>query len=405
MTIQHARDERVSEWSPSSHSPGGAVGGGARGPERIGDFERLRADSPVWSQDFGGYWSLLRYNDVKKAARDSETYRAGQPFAFLPDFKQSIPLGLNPPEHTEYRRLLNQYFLPARIDALEPTIRGFITEHLDPILERGHGEMVSELCGPVPARALTALLNMPPGAWTEMTEHSALLDAVADDPDKLNEMIFGLFAATVQTLVADRRANPRDVETDMITGILTTEVNGSRLSDEDVVGIGVQIFGAGHGTTTSAMGTSLHILGSSPGDQALLRLKPELIPSAIEEFLRIDPPGAEFTRRAARDVEINGKTIREGDLVAFNYGAANHDPDQFEHPSACIIDRSPNRHFSFGHGVHLCVGAPYARMQLRVLLEQLLQRTRAFEVCGPIEPNASYVGGGLVKLPMRFRLS
>jgi cytochrome P450 len=405
MTVEPAQDHRVSEWSPAAHGAGGAVGGGSRGPERIGDYERLRASSPAWSEDFGGYWSLLRYDDVKKAARDAETFRAGQPFAFLPDFNQSIPLGLNPPEHTEYRRLLNQYFLPARIDALEPTIRRYVTEHLDPALEAGEGEMISALCSPVPARALTALLNMPEGAWTEMTEHSALLDAAADDPDKLNAMIFGLFAATVQKLVADRRENPRDVETDLITGILSTEVNGHLLSDEDVVGIGVQLFGAGHGTTTSAMSTALQILGSNPGDQAMLRLKPELIPTAIEEFLRIDPPGSEFTRRAQRDVDLNGRLIRAGDLVAFNYAAANHDEQQFAHPSACIIDRSPNRHLSFGHGVHLCVGAPYARMQIRVLLEEILRRTRGFEVSGPIEPSASYVAGGLLQLPMRFRLA
>ena len=258
----------------------------------------------------------------------------------MPDF-QPIPQGTNPPEHTTYRRALNKYFAPARMQALEPTVRRAASEQLEPLLERGSADMVREFASIVPVRGLAALLNLSDGAWMELLERFEALTAL-QDPAKLNEAVMGTLGEAMTRVVADRRAHPLDPDTDLVTGVLEMKVDGEPLSDDAVAAIGVQIFAAGHGTTTTdGMSGCLYHLATSPDDQAELRRDPSLIPDAIEEFLRLEPSGHEFTRHATEDVEIRGCPISSGDLVALNIASANRDEDEFPHAGACIIDRKP----------------------------------------------------------------
>ena len=303
-------------------------------------------------------YTLTRYEDVRAATLDHKRFRSGQPFIAMPDFTQSIPIGLNPPEHAAYRRLLNKYFVPARMAELEPVVTSYVNEHLDELLEGGRGEFVTQFASPLPARVPCAFCTCPTAPGRTSLGTSKTLASMRDDPQKVSEVVFGLFAGYVTELVAQRHRVPLDPESDLISGIMAAEIDGRPLSDEELVAIGVQIIAAGHGTTTDGLSGSAYRLATNPDIQARLRRDPSLIPTAVEEFLRLEIPLTEMGRTAAEDIELHGRTIPAGCPVALNFGSANRDVAEFPHPDACIVDRTPNRHLTFGHGVHKCVGAP-----------------------------------------------
>ena len=167
------------------------------------------------------------------ATLDHKRFRSGQPFIAMPDFTQSIPIGLNPPEHAAYRRLLNKYFVPARMAELEPVVTSYVNEHLDELLEGGRGEFVTQFASPLPARVRCAFLHMPDSAWEDLVGHLKTLDSMRDDPQKVSEVVVGLFAGYVTELVVQRHRVPLDPEKDLISGIMAAEIDGRPLSDEE----------------------------------------------------------------------------------------------------------------------------------------------------------------------------
>ncbi|SFU07708.1 Cytochrome P450 [Geodermatophilus amargosae] len=369
---------------------------------RLAEYQRLREECPVaWSDEHGGYWSLTRYADVREAARQPRTFASGAPIIAWPDFDNQIPISLNPPEHATYRRLLNRYVSKDAMARLEPTIRAFVVEDLDPLLAAGEGDIVTGLCQPLPARALAALLNLPDSAHVEFVEQFRGFERVGWDPEKINAVIGQMFESAVSEVVAERRARPLDPETDMLSGVLAAEIDGQPLSEETVVHIGVQMFVAGHATTADALATTMYRLATNPDIQMELRRRPEKIPTAVEEFLRIETPLQSIARTAVHDVELHGRTIRAGDRVALHYAAADLDPETFEHPSACIIERSPNPHLAFGAGAHLCYGAPLARLEMRLAMEEILARTSEIRLAGA-GTETSGLMRGFTSLPLRF---
>ncbi|RZL85320.1 MAG: cytochrome P450 [Rhodococcus sp. (in: high G+C Gram-positive bacteria)] len=393
------QSETTVDWVPEE----GDFPGGVRSPEWINELARLRQGCPVAHSDmFGGFHTLTRYADVSKAALDFKTYRAGRPFVRVPGMKGLIPSGLNPPEHGIYRRVLNKYFTPERMDAIRPRLRQYVIEGLEPLLTAGSGDIVQELCQPYPARALSALMNLGEDAHVKLLSHFARFAEVGWDPEAMNELMFKVFAEHITNVVAERRQQPLDPEQDILSGIMAMDVGGEPIRDETVVAVGVALIGAGHATTADALSTSIYRLAVDPYLQARLRREPELIPQAVEEFLRLESPLPERGRFANTDIELHGTTIPEGSLVALNFGAANLDPEEFDHPEACIISRSPNRHLAFGHGAHKCAGAPLARVELAVALAELLARTQNFELAGPTQNAEGLMLNGISTLPLRL---
>jgi cytochrome P450 len=370
--------------------------------QRLAEYQRLLETCPVaWSDDWGGFWSLTKYNDVKEAARQPGKFASGAPIIMWPDFKDQIPISLNPPLHATYRRLLNRYISKDALARLEPTIRGYVVEHVEPMIGSGEGDIISGLCQPLPARALAALLNLPDSAYEDMVEQFRGFERLGWDPDKINAVIGQVFESAVAKVVEERRARPLDPETDMLSGILAAKINGEPLSDHMVTQIGVQMFVAGHATTADALATMMYRLATNPDVQMELRLHPEKIPLAVEEFLRIETPLQDIARTATEDIEVNGRTIRAGDRVALNFAAADRDSEVFEHPSALIIDRQPNDHMAFGSGIHKCYGAPLARMEMRLTLEEILARTTEIALAGAGKETVGRLRG-FVSLPLRF---
>ncbi|MGR7025776.1 cytochrome P450 [Geodermatophilus sp. URMC 62] len=395
---------RSPDWFPEEDRGGGARGSGSRSAQRLAEYQRLREQCPVaWADDHGGFWTLTRHADVKEAARQPGTFASGAPFIMMPNFGDQIPISLNPPEHAAYRRLLNPYFSREAMDRLEPTIRGFVVEALEPLVSAGEGDVVSGFCQPLPARALAALLNLPDAAYIELIEQIAGFERMGWDPGKVGAVIAEVFGNHIGRVVAERRARPLDPGTDLLSGVMAAEVNGQPLSDDIVIQIGVQLIAAGHATTADALSGVMYRLATNPDIQMELRRYPEKIPTAVEEFLRIETPLPEIARDATQDVELHGRTIRAGDRVALNYGAANRDPEAFEHPSACIIDRTPNDHLAFGSGIHKCLGAPLARLELRLALEEVLSRTSEISLAGPGVQTTGLILTGFTSLPLRFK--
>ncbi|HWU09290.1 MAG TPA: cytochrome P450 [Streptomyces sp.] len=396
----------MADWEPEQDRGGNARGGGSRSPQRLAEYDRLRQGCPVaWADDLSGHWTLTRFADVAEAARKPGTFESGEFFILpIPEGGRQIPITLNPPEHTVFRRMLNRYFTKERMDGLEPLIRSYAREHLAPILRAGGGDVVPALCQVLPARTLAALMNLPDAASDELLAQIASFEKMGWDPEKVAPVIFGVFASYIGQLVAERRKQPLDPDLDLISGAMAMELDGAPLPDEDVIGIGTQMIAAGHATSADALGGAIYRLATNPDVQMRLRRQPELIPTAVEEFLRLETPLPELGRRATEDVELHGRTIRAGELVALNYAAANRDPEAFEHPESCIIDRSPNRHLSFGSGMHKCLGAPLARLELRVVLEELLAATTEISLGGATEETPGLILAGFTTLPIRVKL-
>jgi cytochrome P450 len=348
------------------------------------EYKEMQARCPLaYSTDFGGFWTLTRYEDVTKVLRDWRKFESGQPFVEFPNLPRSIPISINPPEHTGFRRFLAQFFTPERIEALRPAVETIVAEYLDPLIEAGHGDFASSVASYVPVRVLGAFLGLNEEGWRALKANLSHEQEVAGDLDKINQLQAIMWDAPVDQIINDRKREPRDPGTDLMSAVIQCSINGEPLSEDDVKAIGVQIFSAGAGTTVRAMTSVVVRLAQDVALQDKLRNDRGLVASFIEEALRLGPPVHHVARQPNQEVALHGVALPEGCNVALNFGAANLDEQKFESPSQFMLDRSPNPHLSFGHGVHQCLGAPVARLELSVLINYLLDGTLSFNLSEP----------------------
>ncbi len=384
--------QQVPTWTPGTGEP-------------FEEYDRLRGQCPVaFSDSYGGFWSLLTHAEVSRAARDWKTFSSGKgsPFVEFPDFARSIPINLDPPEHGGIRKLLSRYLVPGRIAQLEPRIRAFVTEHMDELLDGGRGDGLV-VARPLPQRALAAALNMPDDAYLMFVAKMTKIAEAGDDAKAANELLRNLWTDEVVELVESRRARPLDPDTDLMTGVITAEIDGKPIPDADCVAIGIQLFAAGGETTTSGIMNSLYYVATQPEVQRRLRAEPGLIPAAVEEFLRMRPPLHHLARTTTGEATVGACPIPAGSRVALNYAAANRDARVFPEPDSCDIDRTPNRHLTFGFGPHTCLGAPLARLEIKLVLEAVLGRTTWIELDGdPVELIKVNLASGFSSLPLTF---
>lgn len=338
---------------------------------------RIREEQPLLHSDlYGGFWLLSRYDDVTRAALDHESFTSSVVgMTIIPPSQPRkyplLPIELDPPAHTVYRGLVNAPFSRSRVEALRPELEALATKLLEPIARRGGGELVSEFAIPMSLGALARFINLPEEDeerwfdWVERMFANALSDK-DDQREAVREV-----EAYLDALIADRKAEPRD---DFIGMLLQAEVDGHRLTDIEVRGFAVLMLLAGYETTSGAMSLSLLYLAQHPDQRAQLFADPAALGhTAVNELLRYFSPVQVFCRNAARDLDLYGETVPEGDVVLLAYGAANHDPRVFADPDRCILDRQPNRHVAFGHGHHLCLGANLARLELSIMIERVAE--------------------------------
>ncbi|SOD98331.1 cytochrome P450 [Blastococcus haudaquaticus] len=353
------------------------------------EHARLRRECPVpYADRFGGFWTLTRHEDVVAAARDTDTFLSSRK-ATIPDSAAARParppLEADPPEHTFYRQLLNPFFAPRRIRAIEPVMRQLAGELIESLADDGEADVVARFANPYPAGVLCAFLGLPREDWSDLKDWAGEVLSAARVGDtaaqeEANRRIYDYVAR----IVADRQACPGDPGSDLVTGLLVAQAGGDGLTADGVTGVVRLMLQAGHGTTTNAVGSAFRRLAEHPGEQERLRADPASIPRYLEEVLRMWTPARLLARTASRDTVVGGRAIRAGDKVALMWASANRDEAAFPEPEGFRTDRRPNRHVAFGSGIHFCLGAPLARAELRVAVEELLARTSRVEPAGPV---------------------
>ncbi len=354
----------------------------------FGKFSELREHCPVARSDrWGGFWSFVRHDDIVAAALDTDTYISGQkttiPDSTGPTRPPRPPLESDRPQHTQYRRLLAPYFLAQNVRQREGQIREIAGELIDAAITQHECDLVSTVALPMPALVLCAFLGLPPTDWTLLKQWTtAVIDAARAGDAAAHAAANDKLYAYVQSVVEERRAAPRPVASDLITGLLELRVEGELLGDTEVTGVIRLLLQAGHNTTTNGIGSAFRYLASHPKQQTMLRNDFSLVPAAVEELLRAFTPAQLLARTVTRDVEIEGRCLHAGEKVGLFWASANRDPAAFDNPEEIDLARSPNRHVAFGYGIHRCIGAPLARAEMVVAIEEMLSRTRNIELIG-----------------------
>jgi cytochrome P450 len=371
------------------------------------EYARLRQVCPVAHSDaWGGFWALMRYDDVRRAARDSRTYITSKQnvvpkVAFT---GRRPPLHLDPPEHTPYRRALNPLLQEERVARLEPATRKFAVQLLQPLIDRGHGDICSEFSSYLPVQVFGEWMRMPAQRLDDLHEAGRAFNiAVQSGVDDTMKTTSLRLYELARELIADRKARPQDPDVDPTSALLATRYEGSPLPDEMIVGTVRQVLVVGIIAPMVMIGSIAVHLSRFPELQQQLRGDATLIPAAIEEFLRLYTPYRGFARTAVRDVEVGGRRIPAGEPIALVYASANRDESVFPGGTEFKLHR-PNidKHLAFGRGPHNCPGAALGRLELRVALEELLTRTTRFELDGNIVPTR-FPEIGALSVPLRFR--
>jgi cytochrome P450 len=348
------------------------------------------------------FWSALRYEDIQHIARDTTTFAN----AFRPRLPiRRVPLESDPPEHTQIRKTFAMHFTPRRLAEMEVHSRRFAIELLTPLLKAGGGDFAHEFARPLPPQVLLTLIGCSREDWVEIKDAcDDSLRYLTPDPDgpALSKAADETLWAYSRRVLDERKRVQRDPATDALTALMHARIDGQPIDEELVLGFVRLLVAAGHESTTSALSICLHHLARNTDDQARLRVNPALIPAAIEEMLRYESPVLMMPRTVTRDTELGGRSLKAGDMLFLNWASANRDGQAFEHPDQCQIERSPNRHLAFGFGIHTCLGAALARLELRVALEELLGRTEAFTLAGPVV-HEDWHTYGVRSLPLSVR--
>jgi cytochrome P450 len=367
-------------------------------------YERIRAISPVLKEPTTGVWMVFDYETVKRILTDPETFSS----RFGPS---GWMIFQDPPRHTKLRALVAKAFTPKSVANLEPRIRELVHELLEPALARGEMDLAADFAVPLPMTVIAELLGIPTSdrgqfkVWVDTMV--AMSHAVLGTPEggQINRAF--LDATKEMGVYLDRMldARRRDPSEDLLTRLLAAEVDGEHLRDEEILGFFQGLLLAGSETTTNLINNAILCFIEHPGELARLRRQMELLPSAIEEVLRFRSPLQWFYRITTRGIELHGQQIPEHTLVFTVVGSANRDPGVFPDPNRFDIGRTPNPHIAFGHGGHFCLGAPLARLEARIALNELLFRTDNIRRASdePWQPRKGQHVHGPTSLPIRFR--
>ncbi|MCY3953959.1 MAG: cytochrome P450 [bacterium] len=344
-----------------------------------GIYEGLRAARVAYSETYGGFYVLSRYEDVYAAARDDETFSSDREVV-LPatGVGRLIPLNADPPDLQRYRSALFPYFTQRAAEAMAPEIRRFTTTTIDAFIEAGRCDLITDLAAPVPAMTTLELMGLPPEDWAILAEPLHDLIAYPIDDPRHESARAGVWAIRERFAaeVAGRAAEPRD---DMMTHLLGLERAGT-LSRDEVVDLLMMVTIGGFDTTMAAIGSALLYLERHPDERRRLAADASLLPAAVDEFLRFEAPVQGFARTVTRDIQIGGCPIPAGETVFLLWGSANRDPEAFESPADVVLDRRPNRHLTFGVGGHRCLGSHLARVEMQVVLGETLRRLGDYTV-------------------------
>ncbi len=376
-------------------------------------YDQMRSVAPVFYLAPFDLWMIFDFEGVKRALFDHDAFSSN--LAHVPG--QGNPgewfIFFDPPRHTKLRALIAKAFTPRVVANLEPRIRELSRELLDEVIERGEMDLPADFGVPLPMRVIAELLGVPPADWPRYKRWSDLILKIANSFTRDAEAartIEEYRAVTAERrvwlpeLVAWRQAERHD---DLLTRLVEAEVDGERLTPQELLGFVQLLLVGGQETTANLIDNAIVCFLEHPDQLARLRSAPQLLPSAIEEILRYRSPLAWMPRATSRDVEMHGQVIPAGKLVLPLIGSANRDPKQFRDAGHFDISRDPNPHIAFGYGIHACLGAPLARLEARIALTDFLERIQDFEPASgePWEPRKALGVHGPSRLPLRFKPS
>ncbi len=361
-------------------------------------FRELRSECPVhWTKkiteypDEAGFWSVTTADDVHAVSRDWKTYsseRGGVTAVtdiFPIELLRAMFIGMDPPKHDRIKALFQAGFTPKRIAAHEDEIRAIAVDVLDRLEGRETCDLVTDVAQPVVSRVIGSFMGIPPeddAVWANLMNSTL----GAGDPDLNPEGVPGVLERDIpeifercRVMIADRRENPTD---DLTSVLVHAEIDGQKLEEHEIVMGFFLLVAAGNDSTKATYCSAMRALMENPDQRQILLDDPSLIPSAVEESLRMFPAFAHFRRTATADTELNGQKIREGEKVVMWYVSSNRDETRYEDPDRFDVRRNPE-HQAFGAGGrHFCLGTALARLELQILLEETLARYPAMEVAG-----------------------
>lgn len=351
-------------------------------------WKRMRDEAPLYYNDKYNFYALSRYEDVARELPNWQTYRSGRgTTADILFANIEVPPGIllfeDPPLHDLHRRLLSRVFTPRRMLAVEDLVRGFCVRELDPLIGAGGFDFIADLGAMMPMRTIGYLLGIPEEDQAKIRDRGGAYIELSDerDPAAVNAKLFEESIVVFAEYIDWRADHPSD---DLMTDLLRAEVeepDGTRrpLSRTEVLAYTAMIAGAGNETTARLIGFMGQLLSDHPDQRRELVADPSLIPGAVEETLRYEPPSPVQARYVAQDAELYGRVVPEGSFMLLLNGSANRDERRFADPDRYDIHREGG-HLSFGQGLHFCLGSALARMEGRVALEEVLKRWPDWEV-------------------------
>lgn len=373
----------------------------------------LRENAPVfWHReaDGPGFWAVTRHEDVRTISRSPKLFSSYEKGVMLPDSDDAglsaqrlMMLTMDPPQHDRFKHLVSRGFTPKNAVLLTERIKELATEIIDDVIERGECDFVHDIAGRLPSGLIAELMGIPRADGERLYELTEIMHTtdplVASAEDHLAAMIEMLTYA--QGVAEEKRRNPG---TDIATMLVQAELDGDRLSDPELQWFFLLLVNAGGDTTRNLLAAGLQLLFEHPAERARLAADLDgLLPTAVEEMLRFTSPVAHFKRTAMADTELSGQKIQAGERVVMFYGAANRDGPVFAEPDRFDVSRTPNPHVAFGAGgPHLCLGLHVARIEIQVMLREVLTRLPDIEAAGPSERLASSFIAGVRTMPVRF---
>jgi cytochrome P450 len=367
-------------------------------------YERLRTECPVsHTSGFGGFWMLSRYDDVRDAARNPERFISGKGATMPPAGNPMpfLPLELDPPEHQKYRRALQSWFSVREMEKLEPSIRELVTDLIDEIEPLGSADLAEALSNPLPPSVIALLLGLPRTDWSYFRELGEAMITAAENEDTEAGGIAAMQLLTyLNTQIDDRRKAPTD---DMLTRMLGIEIDGEPIPSESVLALAFFLLMAGHETTMGGISLMLLHVAKQPGVKQQLLEDPSLIANAVEETLRYEPPIQSLARTVSEDACLHGVDLAKGDRLVLSWGSANRDASKFDDADRFKVDRERNPHIGFGDGIHRCLGASLARLEMRVVLEEVLKRLPGYSITDESEVRiGGYLARHVTRLPVKW---
>lgn len=388
-------------------------------------YDQLRTNDPIYWSEENSYWILTRYADIASLIQNNHlsSNRIGAHASRMPEqvrerfsaFFSAVSswmLMIDPPDHMRLRGLVNKAFTPAVIENMRWLVEKLVDEMLASAHQAKRMDVMTDLANPLPAIVIAEMLGVPGTDQQKFKQWSDDISMALSgiDTAKSKEELFGLYELAQQSLLAlsayfrervdELRQHPQD---NLLSALVQAEEQGERLTQHELFANCVLLMIAGHETTTNLIGNGLLALLRNPEQKEHLASNPSVITPAVEELLRYDSPVQKMGRISLADLTVAGKTILPGHLIVLCFGAANRDPDQFNSPATLDLERKPNRHLAFGHGLHYCVGAALARIEGQIAISTMLARLPNLRLASEnLEWTRNSTLRGLRSLPVAF---